>query len=425
MMRYNYTASFNEGSNLIKDLLSIKINQKDKKNVNDIRPSQVLPSATLLSATLLSTTLRSATQFSETCVNMAESVANTQLKIATFNLFNYLEPPNAFYDFERIYSAEQWQKKQRWIAQYLREYQPDIIGFQEVFSSESLKELVAAQGYDYFEVVDQPDVIDDFIYRSPVVAIASRYSIVDIKAVKPNTELAQTLGLTDNFSFSRKILRATIEVPHIGNCDCYVVHLKSKRSMIELDDKNKSKSAEQTIIESLKAQVAGGWGSTIQRGSEATLLMIDMVERREATKNPMILMGDFNNTLTDGVLSHLLTNTLRFVSLIDRDAYLAKYCLNDAWDLFQLAQTNEVNKINRETSLEDKVLRTPTHYFGGGSSVLDYILLSCEFDASYHDSLYQVSGYDTYDRHLINPIFERDGESTDHGIALVTLTLRS
>ena len=30
------------------------------------------------------------------------SVANTQLKIATFNLFNYLEPPNAFYDFDRI-----------------------------------------------------------------------------------------------------------------------------------------------------------------------------------------------------------------------------------------------------------------------------------------------------------------------------------
>ncbi|MDX2369767.1 MAG: endonuclease/exonuclease/phosphatase family protein [Colwellia sp.] len=376
---------------------------------------------------------------------MAVSVANTQLTIATFNLFNYLEPPNAFYDFERIYSAEQWQKKQHWVAEYLHEYQPDIIGFQEVFSTESLKELVIAQGYTYFEVVDQPQVIDDFIYKKPVVAIASRYPIVEIKAVKPNTALAQTLGLTDNFSFSRKVLRATVDVPHIGNCDCYVVHFKSKRSMIELDEKNKNRSAEQTIIESLKAQVAGGWGSTIQRGSEATLLMIDMIERREATQNPMVLMGDFNNTLADGVLSHLLTNTLRFVSAIDRDAYLAKYCLNDAWDLFQMALTNEVNKTNdtdktdevadtnletnREISLEinseEKIARTPTHYFGGSSSVLDYILLSCEFDASYHDSLYQVSAYDTYDRHLINPIFERDGESTDHGIALVTLTLRS
>jgi len=336
-------------------------------------------------------------------------------------LFNYLEPPNAFYEFERIYSAEQWQKKQRWIAEYLREHQPDIIGFQEVFSAEPLKALVTAQGYEYFAVVDQPDIIDEFIYQRPVVAIASRYPIVDINAVQPNLALAQTLGLANDFSFSRKVLRATIDVPHIGHCDCYVVHLKSKRSMIEIDDKNKDWSAEKTIIESLKAQVAGGWGSTIKRGSEATLLMIDMIERREVTGHPMVLMGDFNNNLTDGVLNHLLTNTLRFVSSIDRDAYLAKYCLQDAWDLFQTALTNDAT----ETKFEERLIRTPTHYFGGGSSVLDYILFSCEFDASYHDSLYQVSSYNTYDRHLINPIFERDGESTDHGIVLVTLTLRS
>ena len=356
------------------------------------------------------------------------SLANTQLKIATFNLFNYLEPPNAYYEFERIYSAEQWYKKQTWISEYLREYQPDIIGFQEVFSTESLKELLAEQGYKYFSVIDQPYIIDDFIYKSPVVAIASRYPIIETAAVKPDTELAHSLGLTRDFSFSRQVLRATVDVPHMGNCDCYVVHFKSKRSMIELDKKDKNRSAEKTIIESLKAQVAGGWGSTIQRGSEATLLMINMIERREATDNPMVLMGDFNNSLTDGVLNHLLTNTLRFVSAIDRDAYLAKYCLQDAWDLFQVAITNDANDDDSTSSAKNtniKNKRTPTHYFGAGSSVLDYILLSCDFNASYHDSLYEVSDYHTYDRHLINPLFERDGESTDHGIVLITLTLRA
>jgi endonuclease/exonuclease/phosphatase family metal-dependent hydrolase len=373
---------------------------------------------------------------------LSGSVANAQLKIATFNLFNDLEPPNAYYEFERIYSSEQWQKKQNWLADYLREYQPDIIGFQEVFSPESLKSLVASQGYKYFSVVDQPEVIDDFIYRSPVVAIASRYPIVEVHAVKPDIELAQTLGLSADFSFSRKVLRATVDVPHIGNCDCYVVHFKSKRSMLELDEQDKTRSPEKNIIESLKAQVAGGWGSTIQRGSEAALLMVEMIARRETSDNPMVLMGDFNNSLADGVLSHLLTNTLRFVSSIDRDAYLEKYCLNDAWELFQTLLTNESNiandqsttgKVNEanakneenEISQEKINGRTPTHYFGANSSVLDYILLSCEFDASYHDSLYQVSDYHTYDRHLINPIFARDGESTDHGIVMVTLTLRS
>jgi len=350
------------------------------------------------------------------------------------NLFNYLEPPNAYYDFDRIYSAEQWQKKQSWVAEYLREYQPDIIGFQEVFSAESLKTLVALQGYDYFEVVDQPEVVDDFIYTQPVVAIASRFPIVDINAVKPDTELVQTLGLTDDFSFSRKVLRATIDVPHVGYSDCYVAHFKSKRPMIEIDEQESNGSPEKTIIETLKADVAGGWGSTIRRGSEATLLMIDMIERRETTGYPMVLMGDFNNTLADGVLSHLLTNTLRFADDNDCEAYLAKYCLNDCWDLFQLVPSDEANESYDENEVDDKdvainqnakVERSPTHYYGGSGSVLDYILLSCEFDASYQDSLFEVSAYHTYNRHLINPIFERDGESTDHGVVLATLTLRS
>jgi len=159
-----------------------------------------------------------------------------------------------------------------------------------------------------------------------------------------------------------------------------------------------------------------------------------MIERRETTGNPMVLMGDLNNTLTDGVLSHLLTNSLRFASAIDCDAYLARYCLHDAWNLFEVGLSdneqvmNDVNEIDDaaiEVNRKESLTRTPTHYYGGSGSVLDYILLSCEFDASYQDSIFQVSAYHTYNRHLINPIFDRDGECTDHGVVLVTLTLRS
>jgi hypothetical protein len=56
--------------------------------------------------------------------------------------------------------------------------------------------------------------------------------------------------------------------------------------------------------------------------------------------------------------------------------------------------------------------------------VLDYILLSAEFDTRFDKSLCHVSDYDTYDQHLINPIFDRDGESTDHAIVSVRLTIR-
>lgn len=372
-------------------------------------------------------------------------IKNTQLKIATFNLFNYLEPPNAYYEFEKIYTAQQWAKKQQWIIDYLTEHAPDVIGFQEVFSIESLQELVRGQGYEHFAVVDTPEVIDDFIYKRPVVAIAAKYPIVEVAAVQHDNELVATLGLSADFTFSRKVLRATVTLPHIGNTDCYVVHFKSKRPMIEVDEHNKALSPEKNIIEILKANVAGGWGSTIQRGSEATLLMIQMIARREATQQPMILMGDFNNSIADGVLSHMLTNTLRFAPAFDAKTYLAKYCLNDAWDLFtksQLASAEPqapTDDLRVDSDIASVVIeqgdtnnvakpatpRTPTHYYGASSSVLDYILLSSEFDASYHDSFFEVSDYNTYDRHLINPVFERDDLSTDHGVVIVSLTLRS
>lgn len=380
--------------------------------------------------------------------------------MATFNLFNYLEPPNAYYDFEKIYTAEQWGRKQRWIVDYLNEYAPDVVGFQEVFSIESLKALMAQQGYAHFAVVDSPEVVDDFIFKRPVVAIASKFEIVDVAAVKHSNALASDLGLCSDFTFSRKVLRATISLPHVGNTDCYVVHFKSKRPLLEPDENTKSLattdnelSPEKSIIEAFKANVAGSWGSTIQRGSEATLLMIEMIARREDTQYPMVLMGDFNNDLADGVLSHLLTKTLRFAPAFDVKAYLAKYCLNDAWQLFKTLKMSELTAGNSQQNADSHkdepqsiapvasslipsdsvsqinaaplLTRKPTHYFGASSSVLDYILLSCEFDPSYDDSFYEVSDYHTYDRHLINPEYERDDLTTDHAVVSITLTLRS
>ena len=369
------------------------------------------------------------------------TISNTQLNIATFNLCNYLEPPYAFYEFERIYSTQQWQKKQRWISQYITTKKPDIIGFQEVFSISALKTLLQELGYNYFSVVDTPEIIDDFIYKRPVVALASKYPIIKSSSIENNKDHIKALGLTSDFTFSRKILNATIDIPHIGPCDCYVVHFKSKRSMVEYDDRLHQYSVEKTITEHLKANIAGSWASSVQRGSEAALLLLAMIARREETGQPMVLMGDFNNSLDDGVLNHLTTHSLRYVPQKNQTQFLAKYCLYDAWALFiKSTRNNEIehlhqsnNKNNRgdeknTVRTEQQLLtctRKSTHYFGGSGSVLDYILLSADFDASYHKSLFQVIDYSVFDRHLINPLFDRDGESTDHAIVQITLSLRS
>ena len=350
-------------------------------------------------------------------IECESALGQTQLKIATFNLFNYLAPPNAFYDFDRIYSAEQWQKKQRWVATYLQTHEPDIIGFQEVFSIDSLAELVKKEGYEYFAVVDEPTVIDDFIYRDPVVALASKFPIKEVASIPVDKALAMQLGLTEDFTFSRQVLRVTVVFPHLGLCDCYVVHFKSKRAAWQAEIDRLS-SLEGNVIEQFKAQVAGGWASSIQRGSEATLLMMNMIERRAKQGNAMLLMGDFNNVLEDGILAHLVTPKLLFNNDLSHQSLARFYTLRDAWSLYEISQSAE------QKEKEPRLKRAATHYFGQSSSVLDYILLSSEFDATDQSSYFEVSDYINTDKHLINPSFDIDGESTDHAVVSIKLTLR-
>jgi len=339
-------------------------------------------------------------------------VPHSKIKIVTFNLFNYLEPPNACYDFDRIYSQEQWLKKQQWIVDYLERVEPDVIGFQEVFSIKSLKALMLNLGYEYFQIVDQPNIVDDFIYTHPVVAIASKYPIVGVKGLVVDKELAQLIGLKGDFSFNRKVLRATIDLPHIGYSDFYVVHFKSKRSLHEYDELN-TLSNKANAINKLKQQLLGKWGASIQRGSEAVMLLHQIIDRRVQVGFPVVLLGDFNDELSNGVISHLTGKNYQDRNFADTESFIRSYCLSDAWELF----------INM--SSDKPYTRPNTHYYGAKGSVLDYILLSNEFDARYQGSLFEISEYDVYDKHLINPSYERDSESSDHAIVSMTITLRS
>lgn len=258
-----------------------------------------------------------------------------------------------------------------------------------------------------------------------MVAIAAKFPIITTQAVSTDTALARTLGLNANFAFARKVLRATIAIPDLGPTDCYVVHFKSKRSTI--DDESQSPKQEQTLTNRLKAQLAGKWAASIQRGSEAALLMCEIISRREVTSQPIILMGDFNDSLSDGVLAHLSTKELTLEKGKSEAQLLAKYLLQDAWQLFESANKNELATDSEpiQANTSQRNTRVATHYYGSKGKVLDYILLSHEFDASQHDSFFMVSQYDVYDKHLISPDFAIDGESSDHAPVLVTLTLRS
>ena len=359
--------------------------------------------------------------------------------VASINLFNFIEPPNAFYDFENIYTDNQWRKKLAWLTDFIQQNNPDVIGFQEVFSPDALAVLVKSLGYDYFAVLDKPELISDYVYRSPVVALASKYPITDVANVEPAPELVAQLGLVNSFGFSRPPLRATVELPIFGPCECYVIHLKSKRSGLSRDDL--SDSGLNGAADFVARQVLGSWASSLQRGSEAALLYHQMLVRRQKNQQPFILMGDFNDVLRSELLSAFRHQLRVFRSDID-DPYLAKLgetqlmselkqsSLFDSYDLFLAATkcnaTLAQDEFESNTHFDDEPhpVRQPTHYYGNSGSVLDYLLVSSEFNPTQQQNLAHIVDYQTFDRHLVRPDYERDSDSTDHAPVMMSFSVR-
>ena len=341
----------------------------------------------------------------------------THFTVCTFNLFNYIEPPNAFYDSENIYSASQWQKKEKWINQQLTDLSPDIIGFQEVFSPKALKSLAASHGLSHFVTVSDPSVRSQHVYDKPVVALASRFPILSARAVDVARPIVHSLSMQSKFSFSRPPIRAEIQINDFATILVYVVHLKSKRSQLESVEATGNDEDTQ-IAESLLAEIHGSWASSIQRGTEATLLYHDIVQQTKASERPVIVLGDLNDTIDSAPLQSLVGSekldrldgkTISELPLSARRS-IQRYLLQDAFEM------------QDEIPLKD---RKPTHYFANRGNVLDYILLSKDFKNDLDHSLASVSKYRVNDGHLINPHHVDDAECSDHAPVMIEVEIRS
>lgn len=330
------------------------------------------------------------------------------ITFTTINMFNFVEPPNAYYDFENILTQEEWQKKQGWFKNKITALNSDVIGFQEVFSPEALEALVNSLGYPYFCTVDEPKSEDGYVFHSPVVAFASRYPIVNSQPVIAKSEQLPRFGI--EFEFNRVPVHASIDLPHLGITDCYVVHFKSQRPKdpIEIDG---IEEPESTPLTQLHDEQLGSWLSSAQRGLEANLLHQYITTQRKKSSQPVVLMGDFNKPLFHNEFIGLLSHQLRYDKF--STDYLTTFQLKDSWDIYSQLKGTDL--------LEERV---STHYYGAKGSVLDYILLSNEFDSSYSGSLLEVTEYRVVDLHIVNPKFDIDQFSTDHALVSITARIR-
>lgn len=342
---------------------------------------------------------------------------NTHFRIGTFNLLNYNAPPNASYESDNIYTNKQWRQKQSWIDRQLALMQCDIVGFQEVFSRKSLQQLVKQQGLEYFATAEKTRKNHDHIFNRPAVALASRFPILSCETIALTKSNRRKSGLAPRFRFSRAPLKAEILVENFGHCLVYVVHLKSNRSSLEaprfLNGESWRKIASQTML----AMAQGSWASIKQRGNEAALLYQDIVREVMKQDRPVILLGDLNTSINSETLKLIseareidkLNNaSVQYLS-VDAQRQIRRFALYDGFDL------------------QDKITadqRKDTHYYANRGSVLDYILLSKDFDQTFDHSLACVANYEVYDRHLQNPEYRIDSQCSDHAPVVVELEIR-
>ncbi|WP_394125584.1 endonuclease/exonuclease/phosphatase family protein [Vibrio hepatarius] len=308
--------------------------------------------------------------------------ATKTLTFASANLFNFLKPPDAFYEFSNIYDLQDWQAKCQWTKSQITKLNADIIGLQEVFSIEATQQLLAESGFPYFVTVDTPKSENDYIYSRPVVALASKYPINHAEAVKPLNEWAKAYQVKLP-EFSRKPIYAVIKVPTIGEVSVYVCHLKSQR-------------ATEPAMQGETSQLLGQWLSSQLRGWEAVMLKLYMDKQYQKSPMPTALLGDMNQPLTSDITG-LLTQ--------QADNEGEALVLTDSWHAYKDADSSPA--------------RAATHYHFSQGNVLDYVILSQEFQPDSQRSIAEVISYLVQDQHLINPIYDRDKQASDHAFVAV------
>ncbi|MGY1679213.1 endonuclease/exonuclease/phosphatase family protein [Geodermatophilus sp. SYSU D01176] len=329
------------------------------------------------------------------------------VKVGTFNLRNLARAGEPFYPDERPYSAAEYERKATWTAEQLRRMDADLVGFQEVFHEEALRDVCGRSGRFEDATVTAPGVdgasgprlglVTALPLAEPVTAIADFPPGLDAEV----DGLALPVG-----TFGRPVLRAPVVLdPAAGTtATVFVAHLKSKRPIRD----------PQTAEHDPREEALGKARALIRRAAEAAALRFLVLEEAVGNARPVIVLGDLNDAAravsTDIVLGDAPS---RFWPRDpdDRRAY---------WDRL-LYSTYEINarQVGRDVSY--------THIFNGRYDTLDHILVSQEFYDRNPARIGEVSTLRYFNDHLVDSQLSDDRagrDVSDHGQLVAEISLR-
>lgn len=322
------------------------------------------------------------------------------IKVGTFNLFQYAKPPYSWYVKKDKFEIKQWEEKNSFIKKQLKQMNCDIVAFQEVFSYEALEELTKQLGFKYFKVVDtaKTDKKNDKVFISTTVALASKYEINKLSTIEVKEEVLEKLNIKQPFYFSRLPIKANI---CINNTDVliYVFHLKSNR-LNEYEYKfNEDDTINLKVKKSIYAMNNLNATSLKQRLAEAYHLALDISNSLKHQKK-VVALGDLNDRQNSLVID-ILTNK----ALLDIDLFSKDYDIKNKKEYFLYD--------SYEKALKKTKIKEATSYYKAVGNILDYIFVSKDID---------VLEYMLFNNHLLK---NKDGSllQSDHAQVVATLKL--
>src|SRR4051812_23424099 len=309
-----------------------------------------------------------------------------EIRFATFNLYNLAPAGARLYDNLVPFTTEQYEAKLAWSARQIDLLDADVIGFQEVFSQATLKEVLArTRGYrDALHLGFDPDPAAERL--TPSVALVSRLPLAEparaLTAFPPG--IAMPPGSRDPDRFTRAPLHAAVVVSPDVTVDVVVVHLKSRRP-----DYRNGDTGEDPQLYALACL-----RSLIRRGTEAAALRVLMSDLAHTNQRPRVLLGDFND-VADSVTTGMVLGV--GTPLADR-----------LFDACQLQRRQDQLRHVGFSIVHD-----------GRYTTIDHILVSEEFNAALPNAIGEVVDVIYLNDHLNLEL----PEASDHGQVLARIRL--
>jgi endonuclease/exonuclease/phosphatase family metal-dependent hydrolase len=394
----------------------------------------------------------------------------TDFTIASFNVKNLIGPDKEYYKFQS-YTPEEYAWKEDWLAEQITNLNADVIGFQEVFEEEALRDTIgradrygeatnaeALPGKDkryrkraIFQHLTYRDYGNAALafaanvhdgeagHRRPGVAVVSRLGFAE----QPETiqVLDQPLkipfqdfdgedgGYFTIHKLSRPILKVRVpvgdQIVTVFNC-----HLKSKLGeFMRTDGAAYAAEADLTQYDPV-GRALGAARAAMRRMAEAWVLRGAIIAELRQNR-PVIVLGDFNDH-ENAVSSEIISGEVPFKNY----AWMLRHDAEHRGDRYsdaQSAQITEDIEAARLHSAENMFVRKSlrdmiyTSAFGGNYESIDQILMSRHFTPDWKGHVGEMTYFSVLNDHLTDgshPEAPYNKLASDHGQIMTTLQMR-